>query len=100
MKLFFNSALFKLFKSFPSRFHGYKGAKNYQIIFYNTNNGANTSTLQVDTGTSYEALFMTQEYSTAQLWNPIESIVFKSDYLHVEPTNTGTVRDISSSNKS
>lgn len=103
MKIFFNPPLFKLFRSLPARFMGYNltDSKNFQILFYNTNNGTNTSTLPNNSGTgTYEALVMTQEYSTVQLWNPIESIVFTSDYLHVEPTNIGSVRDISSSSNS
>jgi hypothetical protein len=103
MSVFFNPPLFKLFRSLPARFFGYNliDSKNFQILFYNTNNGTNTSTLPNNSGTgTYEALVMTQEYSTVQLWNPIESIVFTSDYLHVEPTNTGSVRDISSSSNS
>lgn len=102
MKLYFNAPLFKLFKSLPSRFNGYENVnfKHYQIIFYNTNNGSNTTTVQDDSGASYDFLFMIQEYSSVQLWNPIESIVFTSDYLHVEPTNTGALNDITSSNNS
>ena len=94
MNLYFNAALYKLFKSFPARFNGYNNfGKDYQIIFYNTNNGSNTSTLQQDSGGTYDALFMTQEYSSVPLWNPIESIVFTSDFLHVEPTNVGSISD-------
>ena len=32
---------------------------------------------------------MYQEYSSIPLWNPVQSLVFVSDYLHIAPTQTG-----------
>ena len=75
----------KLFRSFPARFLGHTNTpQNWQIMFYKTN--SNTNVNPYDT---YSAITMYQEYSSIPLWNPVQSIVFCSDYLHITPTQTG-----------
>jgi hypothetical protein len=86
VKLYFNSPLMNLFRAFPARFLGHQtqAPKNWQLMFYATNNGSNTTTFE-----TYSALTMFQERESVSLWNPIMSIVFMSNHLQPVPTYTG-----------
>jgi hypothetical protein len=86
LKLYFNSPLMNLFRAFPARFLGHQtqAPKNWQLMFYATNNGSNITTFD-----TYNALTMYQERESISLWNPIMSIVFMSNHLQPVPTYTG-----------
>ena len=84
VKLYFNSPLMNLFRSFPARFMGHTSKKNWQLMFYATNNGSNTTAFE-----TYNALTMFQERESISLWNPIMNIVFMSNHLQPVATYTG-----------
>jgi hypothetical protein len=95
IKMYFNSAMFHLFTSFQVYYNGYTGisyGKNYLIDIYN-NNGSNILTLP-----TYNALQMYQEISSVALWNPVQSIVFTTAMLPVNPSLISVPKVFGSSN--
>jgi hypothetical protein len=83
IKIFCNSPLYTLLSSFQFTKYGFSSitnGKNYQFDIYNINN---TNVLNLPT---YNALQMYQEGSTCGLLNPIQSIVFTTAMLPVNPS--------------
>ncbi len=84
ISLYFNTPMYTLFCSFQAEYMGYQNitnGKNYKISIYNIND---TNVLTLPT---YNALQMYQEYPTASLWNPVNSLVFTTGTLPVAPTS-------------
>lgn len=84
ISIYFNTPLYTLFSSFQAEYFGYQNitnGKNYKLAIYSIN-GTNELVLP-----SYNALQMYQEYPTASLWNPVNSLVFTTGTLPVAPTN-------------
>lgn len=83
ISIFFNSALYQLFSSFPSFITGTaNNSKNFQIIPY-AFGGANLAPFPSGTTPLYTAIITYQEYSTISLWSPVLSLVFCSNTLPV-----------------
>lgn len=83
IEIYFNSPLYTLFSSFDAIYYGntnITNGKNYKINILNMN-GGNIYTLN-----SINYLQQYQEYQTAPLWNPIQSIVFTTSLLPVYST--------------
>jgi len=82
INIYFNTPLYNLFSSFESNYYGYNVAngKNFLIRVYDINN---TNILNLPT---YNAIQMYQEYSTAPLWNPVQSLVFSTGLIPVVPS--------------
>jgi len=98
LSLYFNAPLFAIFDSFPAKYVGYSSinatfGRNFQIEVVNIG-GTNTSTIFPDgvvgSTNSYNAINVTQEYSTTASWSPITAIVFTSNTLPVEPNQVST----------
>jgi len=89
---YMNASLYSLFGSFPAiqtLYDATKG-KQYQIVGSNvagTNIRYVTDTAQ---DISWNALQIYQEYSTIELWNPIQALVFTSQSLPIEPNQVST----------
>jgi len=84
MELYFNTRLYQLVSSFPSKFAGNAGDKNYQIVF-----DGNQGQSPVRNGPQATPYIMTlQEISTVALWNPVASIVFCTSLIPIIPCNT------------
>ena len=83
IEIYMNAPLFNLFSSFPATCYGYQNitnGKNYKFDIF-SNNGANILNL-----TDYNAIQMYQENTTCGLWNPIQSIVFTTALLPINPS--------------
>jgi hypothetical protein len=82
IEIYFNSPLYTLFSSFDALYYGnaVTNGKNYKITILNMS-GGNIYTLN-----NVDYLQQYQEYATAPLWNPIQSIVFTSSLLPVVVT--------------
>jgi hypothetical protein len=86
IQIFANSPCFTLFSTFQAINYGYSNivnGKNFQFIIKNIN-GSNVLTLP-----TYNALQMYQEESTSALWCPINSIVFTTALLPINPELVG-----------
>jgi hypothetical protein len=82
INIFCNAPCFTLFSTFQALNYGYTNiinGKNFQLIVKNIN-GTNILTLP-----TYNALQMYQEGSTCALWCPIQSLVFTTALLPVNP---------------
>lgn len=101
ISLYFNAPLFTLFSSFQAFQEGYGATngiiqgKNWRMAFPNvvSNNPflANTATGALSVLPVYNGknvLRITQEYPTAPLWCPIQSIVFTTSLLPIAPSLT------------
>lgn len=93
-KLWFNTPLYTLFSSFPATYTSFQrttltGVTTQQAynIFIDTGVTANVSSELVGSTTvlTYNIL---QEYTTAPLWTPIDSIVFTTSMVPVVPELT------------
>lgn len=83
INIFFNTPLFTLFSSFQANYLGYQNivnGKNYLITVEDAN-GTNSIILP-----SYTALQMYQDYPTSALWNPVNSLVFTTGTIPVNPS--------------
>ena len=82
-ELYFNTRLYQLMSTFPSKFAGNQGEKNYRIVFDSLN------------GQSFRNrrpyVMTLQEVSTVALWNPVASIVFTTSLLPVVPDNASSL---------
>jgi hypothetical protein len=91
--IYFNTSLYELLCSFPAKFLGYSGDKNYRLQFFN-NRDINTKPIYKPSESGkcqvvdYNALQMFQEIATVPLWSPVRSIVFTSSLLPIKATNT------------
>lgn len=86
IQIYANSPCFTLFSTFQAINYGYQNitnGKNFQFVIRNIN-GTNELTLS-----TYTALQMYQEESTSALWCPIQSIVFTTALLPVQPELVG-----------
>jgi hypothetical protein len=102
LSIYFNSAMYQLFNSFPSIINGYGPVitnnsfdipgGNVQIPIF-TYGGINVKQYPTDPlDLTQVSLFaqISQEYSTITMWNPIESIVFTSTTIPVIPEQQGS----------
>jgi hypothetical protein len=101
INIFFNSAMFELFNSFPNIIYGYgadvdingsmiSGANVQVILPYNPQNVVNLSSNPFDQTNTSPYIQSSQEFSTVSLWNPVTSIVFQSLKIPVNPTQAGS----------
>ena len=101
INIFFNSAMFELFNSFPNIIYGYgtdvningsmiSGANVQVILPYNPQNVINLSNNPFDQSTTSAYIQSSQEFCTVSLWNPVTSIVFQSLKIPVNPTQAGS----------
>lgn len=111
ISIYFNSALYQLFNSFPSIFCGYGQVTTFSYTIPNegttyldipggnvlipvfTYGGQTVQTQPIDplnlTSTANFAQ-ISQEYTTVPMWNPIEAIVFTSTTIPVFPEQLGS----------
>lgn len=87
IKIYFNPPLFSLFNSFPALYNGIRGitlGRNYQIGVFDFT-GANTILLPTNAPPANQKIFtqMFQEFSTIDLWTPVNSIVFTSNTIPI-----------------
>jgi hypothetical protein len=79
--IYFNTRLYQLLSSFPSKFVGNQGQKNYRIAVNNQNTARHRFL-------DFPVLMVLQEISTVAIWNPIASIVFCTGLIPILPSNT------------
>ena len=101
ISIFFNSAMYQLFNSFPAIIYGYGStisvngydvAGGNVLIPVNTYGGQTVQNLpinQLDLSQTANLAQVSQEYSTVSIWNPIESILFTSMSIPVLTQQTG-----------
>lgn len=89
IKIFFNSALFQLFSSFPVYITGTSvNGQNLQIQTFNFGGGNLVPyPPSILSPSLFTAIATYQEYSTIALWNPVTSIVFCSNTLPIIPSS-------------
>ena len=102
ISIFFNSAMYQLFNSFPSIINGYGpivSVNNFDIPGGNvqipcfTYGGITVQTLPInplDLSTTSNFAQISQEYTTVPMLNPIESIVFTSTTIPISPEQSGS----------
>ena len=81
LEIYFNTRLYQLLSSFPSKFVGNPGQKNYRIV-------ANNQNITRVGARNDPVLMVLQEISTVAIWNPIASIVFCTSLIPIQPSNT------------
>ncbi len=94
--IYMNAPLFSLFESFPARYLGYEltplnvQGRNFQLLPFNK--GA--TNLQIITPVNgdpvWTAICLYQECSTTSAWTPIQSLVFISNTLPINPNQVST----------
>jgi hypothetical protein len=111
ISIYFNSALYQLFNSFPSIFCGYGQVTTFSYTIPNegttyldipggnvlipvfTYGGQTVQTQPIDPlnlTTTANFAQISQEYTTVPMWNPIEAIVFTSTTIPVFPEQLGS----------
>lgn len=101
INVYFNAPLFNLFNSFQSVYEGYENitlGKNNRIIFADV---ASINTAEVipnysnnkttDAPYAYSVITLVQEYSTQEQISPISALVFTSNTLPINSTQTSNV---------
>lgn len=78
-EIYFNTRLYQLLSTFPSKFVGNAGQKNYRLVMNNNN---------ISRARTVPAVMVLQEISTVAIWNPIASIVFCTSLIPIQPSNT------------
>ena len=102
--LYMNSSLYTLFNGFSSLLQGYDSTSPQDITNGKNNLIQFISQYQTTTFNTVDYIYMLSEYPCVQFWSPISSIVFSSNGIPVEPTNTtptnviGNVSALASSN--
>jgi hypothetical protein len=96
INIYMNAPLFSLFESFPSRYLGYEltplniQGRNFQLLPFNKG----STNLQVITPANgdpvWTAICLYQECSTTASWTPIQSLVFISNTLPINPNQVST----------
>lgn len=94
--IYMNAPLFSLFESFPARYLGYEltplnvQGRNFQLLPFNKG----STNLQVITPVNgdpvWTAICLYQECSTTASWTPIQSLVFISNTLPINPNQVST----------
>jgi len=108
VELYFNTELYNLFSSLPAIYKNQGNNEDYQLLFSTgTNNfdisGAVPYAENIRTNSSntrydpYNDVLCTQEYPTIALWNPVKSLVFRTNLLTPVPELVGTPYIVSSS---
>lgn len=94
IKIYFNTALYSLFNSFPSIIQGFTGTttlgRNIQIGVVNVGDTNLQTIIPKGTTTSYNAICVYQEYATTSSMSPIVSVVFTSNTLPIQSTQVST----------
>lgn len=92
--VYMNSALYSLFGGFPATYRGVgdPNSANYRLLLANV---GNTNLISIvpdpaDPLQNYEAIILTQEWSTQSAFSPITALVFTSNTLPVNASNTST----------
>jgi hypothetical protein len=93
---YMNAPLFSLFESFPARYLGYQltplniQGRNFQLLPFNK--GATNLQLitPVNGDPAWTAICLYQECSTTSAWTPIQSLVFISNTLPINPNQVST----------
>jgi hypothetical protein len=86
-RIYFNNRLYQLLSTFPAKFLGTAGEKNYQIVADSSLTGK--SRVYDSSGNLlYTQVPVHQEISTVSTWNPVASIVFGTSLIPVLPTQT------------
>lgn len=93
---YMNAPLFSLFESFPARYLGYEltplnvQGRNFQLLPFNK--GATNLQLitPVNGDPVWTAICLYQECSTTSAWTPIQSLVFISNTLPINPNQVST----------
>jgi hypothetical protein len=96
IKCYMNAPLFALFESFPARYLGYDltplnvQGRNFQLLPFNK--GATNLQLitPVNGDPPWTAICLYQECSTTSAWTPIQSLVFISNTLPINPNQVST----------
>jgi hypothetical protein len=86
IKLYFNTPMYNLFSSFSATSYGFANiteGRNFLINVYDS--GFNTFRSSTNGATYIQVI---QEFPTAPLWNPVESIVFSTSLMPVVPELT------------
>lgn len=97
INIYMNAPLFSLFSSFPARYLGYDltalniQGRNFQLLPFNKG----STNLQVITPSDpllapWTAICLYQECSTTASWTPIQSLVFISNTLPINPNQVST----------
>jgi hypothetical protein len=96
IKIYMNAPLFSLFESFPARYLGYEATsinlqgRNFQLLPFNKG----STNLQIITPANgdpvWTAICLYQECSTTSAWTPIQSLVFISNTLPINPNQVST----------
>lgn len=87
MNLFFNSSLYTLFNGFSASIQSFINTLNNYRIQFISENQTSSITLQGDNeATTF--LYMISEYPCVPSWSPVSSIIFQSNNIPVEPTNS------------
>jgi hypothetical protein len=94
--VYMNAPLYSLFESFPARYLGYEltplniQGRNFQLLPFNKG----STNLQVITPVNgdpvWTAICLYQECSTTSAWTPIQSLVFISNTLPINPNQVST----------
>lgn len=100
-KIYFNTAMYRLFNSLPAKYLNKKDAfgRNFQLDTANFSNNLallnNYHTLggPVTSSTGLSYLMISQEYSTTSNWSPVSTIAFTSDSLNVEGSHISSLHE-------
>ena len=87
-QIHFNNRLYQLLSTFPAKFKGNLGEKNYEIVIDSRLSGLRryyNDAAQF----LYAAVSVYQDISTVATWNPVSSIVFCTSLIPVQPSHTG-----------
>jgi hypothetical protein len=90
IKIYFNTPLWTLYNNFQWIYQGTNAPNDLdaQLVCYNAYN-TNLFTITVNSTTTYSAIQVYQEGTTASLLNPVESIVFTTSILPVQMEQVG-----------
>jgi hypothetical protein len=94
INIYFNTALYSLFNSFPATIQGFTSAvtlgRNTKLGVVNVGDTNLQTILPVGSLTSYKAICLYQEYSTTSSMSPIVSVVFTSNTLPIQSTQVSS----------
>ncbi len=94
IKIYFNTALYSLFNSFPTTIQGFTSSvtlgRNFLVGVVNVGDTNLQTIIPTGTETNYQAICVYQEYSTTSSMSPIVSVVFTSNTLPVQSSQVST----------
>ena len=88
VRIWFNSALYGLFSSFPARYNGYSAlyGENFGLLIANVGATNLQTIIPESPAVQYEAIVFNQEWTTTSSWSPITALVFTSNTLPIQPS--------------